>query len=67
MNITEYTKMNYEELGKEIEKQKKKIKTTQDVIKLLEKLQLAEKSKSPSPSSNNVERGSENGDRKIQQ
>ena len=42
MNIATYLKMNYEELGIEIEKQNKKIKSAQEVIRLLKKLQIAE-------------------------
>ena len=42
MVISNYLKMNYDELGKEIEKQNKKIKAAQDTIKLLRKLQIAE-------------------------
>ena len=47
MNVTAYVKMNSVELGKEIEKQKKKMKSCQDTIKLLEKLQIAENAKTP--------------------
>ena len=46
MNITTYVKMNSEELSAEIAKQKKKIKLAQETIKLLEKLMIAENSKS---------------------
>ncbi len=46
MNITTYVKMNTEELSSEISKQKKKIKIAQETIKLLEKLVIAENTKS---------------------
>ncbi len=45
MNVTAYVKMNKEQLAKEIERQKKKIKLAQETIKLLEKLQIAESMK----------------------
>ena len=45
MNIATYTRMNYQELSEEIDKTKKKIKTLQEQIRLLEKLQLAEQAK----------------------
>ncbi|WP_155994791.1 hypothetical protein [Butyrivibrio sp. WCE2006] len=45
MNVTTYVKMNKEQLAKEIERQKKKIKLAQETIKLLEKLQIAESMK----------------------
>ena len=46
MVISNYLKMNYDELGKEIEKQNKKIKTAQETIRLLRKLQVAESASS---------------------
>ena len=42
MLISNYLKMNYDELSKEIEKQNRKIKAAQETIKLLKKLQVAE-------------------------
>lgn len=41
MIISNYLKMNYDELGQEIVKQKKKIETAKETIRLLEKLQIA--------------------------
>ena len=55
MNVTAYAKMSYEELTKEIDKQKRKIKIAQETIKLLEKLLIAEKSK-PTKGSNNQQK-----------
>lgn len=46
MNAAAYVKMNNEQLTKEIEKQKKKIKLAQETIELLKKLQIAEQAKS---------------------
>ena len=46
MAISNYLKMNYGELGKEIEKQNRKIKAAQETIKLLRKLQIAESANS---------------------
>lgn len=46
MVISNYLKMNYDSLGKEIEKQNKKIKAAQETIKLLRKLQIAESASS---------------------
>ena len=46
MILSKYLKMNFDELGKEIEKQNKKIKSAQETIKLLRKLQVAESSSS---------------------
>ncbi len=45
MNAAAYVKMNNEQLAKEIEKQKKKIKLAQETIELLKKLQIAEQAK----------------------
>ena len=42
MIISNYLKMNYTELGQEIDKQKKKIESAKETIRLLEKLQVAE-------------------------
>ena len=39
--ITEYLKMNTDQLGEEIIKQKKKITSAQETISLLKKLQIA--------------------------
>ena len=58
MNIATYTRMNHQELSVEIEKTRKKIKTLQEQIRLLEKLQIAERVK-------NNNGGTNNGDRKI--
>ena len=46
MNVTAYVRMNNEQLSKEIDKQKKKIRQAQETIELLKKLQIAEMSKS---------------------
>ncbi|MBR0308951.1 MAG: hypothetical protein IJH92_08670 [Mogibacterium sp.] len=54
MNISTYTRMNYQELSEEIEKTKKKIKTLQEQIRLLEKLQIAERAKNNNGGMNNV-------------
>ena len=61
MNISTYTRMNYQELSEEIEKTKKKIKTLQEQIRLLEKLQIAEQIKQHS----NEGRVNSNGNREI--
>lgn len=53
MNISTYTRMNYQELSEEIEKTKKKIKTLQEQIRLLEKLQIAERAKNNNGGMNN--------------
>ena len=53
MNISNYTRMNYQELSGEIEKTKKKIKTLQEQIRLLEKLQIAERVKNNNGGMNN--------------
>ena len=45
MTISNYIKMNYEELAQEITKQKKKIESAKETIRLLEKLQIAEMAK----------------------
>ena len=45
MMISNYIKMNYAELGQEINKQKKKIESAKETIRLLEKLQIAENAK----------------------
>ena len=42
MNYSPFLKMNYEELEIEISKQKKKIESAKETIKLLKKLQIAE-------------------------
>jgi hypothetical protein len=42
MIISNYLKMNYTELEQEIDKQKKKIESAKETIRLLEKLQVAE-------------------------
>jgi hypothetical protein len=55
MNISAFIKMNSNDLSVEIEKQKKKIKTANETIKLLEKLQIAENAKSGKPISTNSE------------
>lgn len=54
MNISTYTRMNYQELSEEIEKTKKKIKTLQEQIRLLEKLQIAERAKNNNGGMNHV-------------
>ena len=46
MNATTFVRMNSEQLSKEIDKQKKKIRQAQETIELLKKLQIAEQSKS---------------------
>ena len=46
MNAAAYVRMNSEQLAKEIDKQKKKIKIAQETIELLKKLQIAEQAKS---------------------
>ena len=53
--------MNHEELGLEIDKQKKKIKTANETIQLLEKLQIAEsiKQKEQSVFSSELKKGDE--------
>ena len=48
MTISNYIKMNYEELAQEITKQKKKIESAKETIRLLEKLQIAETAKQKS-------------------
>lgn len=53
MNISTYTRMNCQELSEEIEKTKKKIKTLQEQIRLLEKLQIAERAKNNNGGMNN--------------
>lgn len=45
MIISKYLKMNSEGLAKEIQRQNQKIKTSQETIKLLRKLQIAESAK----------------------
>ena len=55
MNISTFIKMNSADLASEIEKQKKKIKTANETIKLLEKLQIAESVKSGKPLSTTTE------------
>jgi len=45
MMISNYIKMNYDELAQEINKQKKKIESAKETIRLLEKLQIAEMAK----------------------
>ena len=45
MTVGTYVKMNSAELSKEIDKQKKKIKSAQETIRLLEKLMIAENAK----------------------
>ena len=61
MNISNYTRMNYQELSQEIDKTKKKIKTLQEQIRLLEKLQIAEQAKQHS----NERKVDSNGNREI--
>jgi hypothetical protein len=55
MNISAFIKMNSNDLSVEIEKQKKKIKSANETIKLLEKLQIAENAKSGKPISTTTE------------
>lgn len=54
MLISNYIKMNYNELGEEITKQRKKIAAAKETIKLLEKLQIAEQAKQNMPEQQNV-------------
>ena len=51
--MTNYITMNYQQLQKEIEKNKAKIKKLQDTIRLLEKLQIAEQVKQQNKESRN--------------
>lgn len=55
MTYPNITTMNYQQLQKEIEKNKTKIKKLQDTIRLLEKLQIAEQVKQQNikPQNNN--------------
>ena len=45
MTISSYLKMDYEALEKEINKQNRKIENAKETIRLLKKLQVAEKAK----------------------
>jgi len=55
MQISNYVKMDYGQLAKEIEKQTKKIKTAQETIKLLKKLQIAETANSERKKTDNTQ------------